>query len=117
MFGDIITDLGGMLTGGLGIAASGNIHPGQTSMFEPVHGSAPKYAGKGVASPIASILSVSMMLEFLGESRAAKRVEDAVAGLLSSGRLPSLGTGSGVPTSKQGDLVLEQMAAPAAAGR
>ena len=117
MFGDIITDLGGMITGGLGIAASGNIHPGQTSMFEPVHGSAPKYAGLGVASPIASILSVSMMLEFLGEGRAAKRVEEAVAGLLSSGRLPSLGTDSGVSTSKQGDLVLEQMAAPAAAGR
>jgi len=117
MFGDIITDLGGMITGGLGIAASGNIHPGRTSMFEPVHGSAPKYAGKGVASPIASILSVSMMLEFLGETRAAKRVEDSVAGLLASGRLPSLGTDSGVSTSKQGDLVLEQMAAPAGAGR
>ena len=117
MFGDILTDLGAMITGGLGIAASGNIHPGKTSMFEPVHGSAPKYAGKGVASPIASVLSVSLLLDFLGEERAARRVEDAVAGLLASGRLPSLGTDSGVSTSKQGDLVLEQMSAPATAGR
>ena len=117
MFGDILTDLGAMITGGLGIAASGNIHPGKTSMFEPVHGSAPKYAGKGVASPIASIMSVSLLLEFLGEKRAARRVEDAVAALLSSGRLPSLGTDSGVSTSRQGDLVLEQLEAPAAAGR
>ena len=117
MFGDILTDLGAMITGGLGIAASGNIHPGKTSMFEPVHGSAPKYAGKGVASPIASVLSVSLLLDFLGEKRAARRVEDAVSGLLASGRLPSLGTDSGVPTSKQGDLVLEQLEAPAAAGR
>jgi 3-isopropylmalate dehydrogenase len=117
MFGDILTDLGAMITGGLGIAASGNIHPGRTSMFEPVHGSAPKYAGKGVASPIASIMSVSLLLDFLGEKRAARRVEDAVAALLASGRLPSLGTDSGVSTSKQGDLVLEQLEAPAPAGR
>ena len=117
MFGDILTDLGAMITGGLGIAASGNIHPGKTSMFEPVHGSAPKHAGKGVASPIASVMSVSLLLEFLGEKRAARRVEDAVAGLLASGRLPSLGTDSGISTSKQGDLVLEQLEAPATAGR
>jgi 3-isopropylmalate dehydrogenase len=114
MFGDILTDLGGMITGGLGIAASGNIHPGRTSMFEPVHGSAPKYAGRNVASPMATILSVSMMLDFLGEKTAAQRVESALANLLSSRRIPSLGTDSGLSTTQQGDLVVEAMESKAA---
>jgi hypothetical protein len=67
MFGDIITDLGAMLQGGMGIAASGNIHPGKTSMFEPIHGSAPKHAGKNVACPLGAVGAVGMMLDFLGE--------------------------------------------------
>ena len=111
LFGDIITDVGAMIQGGLGIAASGNIHPGRVSLFEPIHGSAPKYAGKNVANPIATIMAVSMMLEHLGETRAATRIEDAVAGLLRSRRIPSLGSDSGLSTSEVGDLVLEALEA------
>jgi len=78
MLGDIITDLGAILQGGLGMAGSGNIHPGQTSLFEPVHGSAPYMAGKNKANPIAAILTVAMMLDYLGHRRAADAVEIAV---------------------------------------
>ena len=109
LFGDIITDLGAMLQGGMGIAASGNIHPGQTSMFEPIHGSAPKYAGKNVACPLGSISAVAMMLDFLGEEGAAKRVDDAVAHLLSSGAIPSADTKSGISTSQMGDMVVKEI--------
>jgi len=111
LFGDILTDIGAMIQGGLGIAASGNIHPGRVSLFEPIHGSAPKYAGKNVANPIATIMAVSMMLDHLGESRAAARIEDAVAGLLRSRRIPSLGSDSGLSTTEVGDLVLEALEA------
>jgi 3-isopropylmalate dehydrogenase len=117
MFGDILTDLGAMITGGLGIAASGNIHPGRVSMFEPVHGSAPKYAGKGVASPLATILSVSLLLDHIGEKSAAQRVEGALAGLLASGKIASLGTNSGISTSQAGDWVVEALEAGSAARR
>ena len=78
MFGDIVTDLAAALQGGLGMAASGNIHPGRTSMFEPVHGSAPKYAGKNVANPVGAILSAALMLEYLGLSNEAAAIEAAV---------------------------------------
>jgi len=78
LFGDIITDLGAALQGGLGMAASGNIHPGRTSMFEPVHGSAPAIAGKNVANPMGAILSAAMMLEHLGLKEESKRLEFAV---------------------------------------
>jgi 3-isopropylmalate dehydrogenase len=78
LFGDIITDIGGALQGGLGMAASGNIHPGRTSMFEPVHGSAPPLAGKNVANPIGAILSAALMLETLGRPDDARRIERAV---------------------------------------
>src|SRR2546422_306380 len=71
MFGDILTDLAAMIQGGLGVAASGNIHPGRISLFEPIHGSAPKHAGKNVANPIAAIMAVSMMLDTLGPALAA----------------------------------------------
>src|SRR5512146_489541 len=76
MFGDIITDLAAALQGGLGMAASGNIHPGRTSMFEPVHGSAPPLAGKNVANPMGAILSAAMMLDYLGLSAEAKKMEN-----------------------------------------
>jgi len=109
MFGDILTDLAAMIQGGLGIAASGNIHPGRVSLFEPIHGSAPKYAGKGVANPIATIMAVQMMLDYLGEARAAQRIEEAVAGLLLSKKIPSLGSDSGLSTKQVGDLVLESL--------
>jgi 3-isopropylmalate dehydrogenase len=78
MFGDIVTDLAAALQGGLGMAASGNIHPGKTSMFEPVHGSAPPLAGKNVANPLGAILTVAMMLEHLGLASEAGRIEVAV---------------------------------------
>jgi len=78
MFGDIITDLAAGLQGGLGMAASGNIHPGKTSMFEPVHGSAPQIAGKNVANPFGAILTAAMMLAHLGMAREAARIEAAV---------------------------------------
>ncbi len=107
LFGDIITDLGAMLQGGMGIAASGNLHPGKTSMFEPIHGSAPKYAGKNVACPLGAIMAVSMMLDYLGEKPAAQRIENAVAHLLSSGAIPSTDARSGLSTSRVGDMVVE----------
>ncbi len=78
MFGDIITDLAAALQGGLGMAASGNIHPGRTSMFEPVHGSAPPIAGKNIANPMGAILTAAMMLAHLGLSRESKKIESAV---------------------------------------
>src|SRR6266852_770226 len=78
LFGDIITGLGAALQGGLGLAASGNLHPGKTSMFEPVHGSAPPLAGKNVANPMGAILSAAMMLEYLGLEREAAAIEAAV---------------------------------------
>jgi 3-isopropylmalate dehydrogenase len=109
LFGDIITDLGAMLQGGMGIAASGNIHPGATSMFEPIHGSAPKYAGKNVACPLGAISAVAMMLDFLGEAKAAARVENAVAGLLASGEVPSTDARSGISTSDMGDMVVKKV--------
>jgi len=111
MFGDIFTDLSAMIQGGLGIAASGNLHPGRVSLFEPIHGSAPKYAGQGVANPIATIMAVQMMLDYVGEKSGAARIERAVAGLLSSRRLPSLGTDSGFGTTQIGDLVLGELEA------
>jgi 3-isopropylmalate dehydrogenase len=95
MFGDIITDLGATLQGGMGLAASGNLNPARTapSMFEPVHGSAPDIAGRGIANPIAAILSVAMMLDHLNAPRAAARVRRAVARVLAAGtpRTPDLG--------------------------
>ncbi len=109
IFGDIFTDLGAMVQGGMGIAASGNIHPGQVSMFEPIHGSAPKYKDKNVACPIAAIMAAQMMLDYLGEKKAAAAIEDAVIALLKSGRIKSLDARSGIPTSEMGDLVVVEL--------
>ena len=109
LFGDIITDLGAMLQGGMGIAASGNIHPGQTSMFEPIHGSAPKYAGKNVACPLGAISATGMMLDFFGETAAAKRVDKAIGDLLASGEVPSADAKSGISTSDMGDMVVKRI--------
>jgi len=82
MFGDIVSDLGAQLQGGLGLAASANLNPGHVSMFEPVHGSAPKYAGKNIANPMAAILTVGMMLDDLGFPEEAAKIESAVAGAI-----------------------------------
>src|SRR6266850_256449 len=105
MFGDILTDLGAAIQGGMGIAASGNIHPGRVSMFEPIHGSAPKHAGKNVASPVGAILAGQMLLEHLGEGEAGALIGSAVEELLGSGRLRSTSTDSGIGTKEQGNML------------
>jgi 3-isopropylmalate dehydrogenase len=93
LFGDIITDLGAMLIGGMGIAASGNIHPGKVSMFEGIHGSAPKYKGTDKASPLATILAMGLMLDHIGEAVASRELEAAVANLIQTGAIRSLKAG------------------------
>ncbi len=109
LFGDIITDIGAMLQGGLGIAASGNIHPGQVSLFEPIHGSAPKYTGQDVANPVASIMAVSMMLDHLGHGESAASIEAQVARLIQDNAIKSLSAGV-QKTHEIGDLVAEALA-------
>jgi len=107
MFGDIITDLGAIIQGGMGIAAGGNINPEGVSMFEPIGGSAPKYAGKGVINPMAAISACQMMLEVLGEKRAAQVLEKAIIEVVST-KLKSMSAGKmGYSTSQVGDLVAE----------
>jgi 3-isopropylmalate dehydrogenase len=104
LFGDIITDIGGALQGGLGMAASGNIHPGRTSLFEPVHGSAPPLAGKNVANPIGAILSAALMLETLGWTAEAARVEQAAEAAVHAGETtPDIGGTLG--TTAVGDRI------------
>src|SRR5512140_65325 len=110
MFGDIITDLGAMVQGGMGIAAGGNINPEGTSMFEPIGGSAPKYTDKGVINPLAAICAGQMLLDFLGESDAGKAIEDAVIKLVRE-KIKSLQAGRmGYSTSGVGDLIAERIA-------
>ncbi|MFT7668948.1 MAG: 3-isopropylmalate dehydrogenase [Planctomycetota bacterium] len=114
LFGDIITDLGAMVQGGMGIAASGNIHPGKVSLFEPIHGSAPKHAGKNVASPVAAIMATSMMLDYLGEKTAGKAIEDALRSLLISGQIKGVATADH-KTTEVGDMVVNELSAKAKA--
>lgn len=107
MFGDIITDLGAIIQGGMGVAAGGNINPEGVSMFEPIGGSAPKYTGKNMINPIAAISAAQMMLEELGERRAGKRIEKGVMRVLAND-LKSLSAGAmGHTTSEVGDLVVK----------
>ena len=104
MFGDIITDLGAMIQGGMGVAAGGNINPNGVSMFEPIGGSAPKYRGKGVINPIAAILAAHMMLQVLGEEEAARAVEQSVVRAIA--RMKSMNAGAmGCSTAEVGDMV------------
>jgi len=105
MFGDIITDLGAMIQGGLGVAASGNINPEGVSMFEPIHGSAPKYAGQNKANPLAAISAMQMLLEYVGAKEASARVEKAISDTLAAGRIPDLSAGRCPPTSEIGDMI------------
>jgi 3-isopropylmalate dehydrogenase len=106
MFGDIITDLGAMIQGGMGVAAGGNINPQGVSMFEPIGGSAPKYTGQNVICPMAAIGAVQMLLAEIGEEKAAERVEQAMIKALGSGKIKSLNAGRmGMSTSEMGDLV------------
>lgn len=104
LFGDIITDLGAMVQGGMGVAASGNINPEGVSMFEPIHGSAPKHANTGKASPVAAIAAAGMMLEHLGEEAAGKAVEAAVIAALGSGKVKAV-TGEPGDCQKAGDII------------
>jgi len=105
LFGDIITDLGAMIQGGMGIAAGGNINPKGASMFEPIGGSAPKYTGQNVINPLAAIMAGQMMLQYMGEHSAAERVEKAVVTVLRD-KLKSVAAGKmGYGTSEVGDLV------------
>ncbi len=109
MFGDIITDLGAMIQGGMGIAAGGNINPNGVSMFEPIGGSAPKYTGQGKINPLAAICSGAMMLDELGEHEAALRIEKAVMSV-TDGKLKSLSAGkTGYTTSQIGELVVDAL--------
>ena len=109
MFGDIITDLGAMIQGGLGIAAGGNINPEGVSMFEPIHGSAPKYKGKSNANPVATIFAGAMMLDCLGEVKAAKAIEDATEKILSEGKVRSYDLGGNSSTIEVGDEVIKKL--------
>lgn len=116
LFGDIITDLGAMLIGGMGIASSGNIHPGKVSMFEGIHGSAPKYKGTDKASPLATILAMGLMLDHIGQGEAAKELEAAVAGLIRTGRIRSLKAGDH-RCSELGTMVRDELLARARVSR
>jgi 3-isopropylmalate dehydrogenase len=106
MFGDIITDLGAMIQGGMGIAAGGNINPEGVSMFEPIGGSAPKYTGKNMINPLAAISAAQMLLDVLGEEKASASLEEAIIAALAE--LKGMGAGKmGLTTSEVGDLVVQ----------
>ena len=109
LFGDILTDLSGVVTGSIGLAASANINPEKKfpSMFEPVHGSAPDIAGKGIANPLAAILTVVLLLDHLGESGASLTVRNAVARVLKEGKTMPPDLGGSAKTVDVGDAVLE----------
>ena len=108
LFGDIITDIGGALQGGLGMAASGNIHPGRTSLFEPVHGSAPPLAGKNVANPIGAILSMALLLETLGAREESKTIEAAVLASVKEGQTTT-DIGGSLGTREAGDWIARKI--------
>ena len=109
MFGDIITDLGAMIQGGMGIAAGGNLNPEGVSMFEPIGGSAPKYTGLNVINPLAAICAAGMMLETLGETKAAAMIEKSVMTVTST-KMKSMAAGKmGYSTQEVGDLVVKYL--------
>lgn len=108
--GDIITDLGAAIQGGLGLAASGNLNPQGVSMFEPIHGSAPRYRGQGKINPIAAIAAAGMMLDHVGETHAAQLVENAIVNILASGKIKDLAAGKmGYTTSEVGDMIANEV--------
>jgi 3-isopropylmalate dehydrogenase len=108
MFGDIVTDLGAALQGGLGVAASGNIHPHRVSLFEPIHGSAPKYAGKDVANPIGAILTAAMMLDYIGLGEPAADIERAVTETILAGETTH-DLGGSLGTKAAAEAVLQRL--------
>ncbi len=109
MFGDIITDLGAIIQGGLGVAAGGNINPEGISMFEPIHGSAPDIAGKNMANPVATILAGAMMLDFLGENEMALSIERAVEKVLKEGKIKSPDFGGKATTMEVGEEIIKKL--------
>ena len=109
MFGDIITDLGAMIQGGLGLAPGGNINPDGVSMFEPIHGSAPKYKGKGVSNPIATIWAGAMLLESVGEKSASEKVINAIETVLREGKVRTYDLGGNSKMSEVGDAIVSAM--------
>lgn len=111
LFGDIITDLGAAIQGGMGVAAGGNINPEKIypSMFEPIHGSAPKYKGKNMANPIATIYAGAMMLEFLGAEKEARVVMDAVQAVLQEGKMRTYDMGGRSTTKEVGSAVADRI--------
>jgi 3-isopropylmalate dehydrogenase len=111
LFGDIITDLGAQLQGGIGLAASGNLHPGKVSLFEPVHGSAPTLVGKNVANPLAAILSAGMMLTHLGHATLEQELQDAVKQCLMDGHVTAE-LGGSLSTQAVTDALLETLSSP-----
>ena len=108
LFGDILTDLGAAIQGGLGLAASGNIHPGKVSLFEPVHGSAPPLAGKGIANPIGAILTSAMMLEYLGFHTLSDEIEEAVRSAVSANETTG-DLGGGLSTEQAGSAIIARL--------
>ncbi|HEY0727802.1 MAG TPA: 3-isopropylmalate dehydrogenase [Pyrinomonadaceae bacterium] len=108
LFGDILTDLGAAIQGGLGLAASGNIHPGKVSLFEPVHGSAPPLAGKGIANPIGAILTSAMMLEYLGFQTLSDEIEEAVRGAVSA-KETTQDLGGELSTEQAGNAIIARL--------
>ncbi len=110
LFGDIITDIGAMIQGGMGVAASANIHPGQMGLFEPIHGSFPRATGKNIANPLATVAAVALMLDYLELKEAAEAVDGAIAGLLRSGTVTSLKAGVH-PTDQLGQMVVDRLVA------
>jgi tartrate dehydrogenase/decarboxylase/D-malate dehydrogenase len=111
MFGDIITDLGAMIQGGLGLAPGGNINPEGVSMFEPIHGSAPKYKGKNVSNPIATIWAGALLLANIGEKRASDRVIEAIESILKDGKVRTYDLGGSSKTSEVGDAIAQRIRA------
>lgn len=108
LLGDVLSDLGAQLAGGLGLAASGNIHPERFGLFEPVHGSAPDIAGRGVANPMAAILSGAMLCDYLGLVEPARRIEAAVAAAVAAGET-TVDLGGGLSTAQVGDVVCQRL--------
>ncbi len=109
MFGDIITDLGAMIQGGLGLAPGGNINPDGVSMFEPIHGSAPKYAGKNIANPIATIWAGAMMLDEIGEEQSSDNIISAIQDVLKEGKIRTKDLGGSSSTSDMGNAIVKRI--------
>jgi 3-isopropylmalate dehydrogenase len=105
LFGDIVTDLAAAISGGMGLAPGANINPEGTSMFEPIHGSAPKYTGQNIANPIATIWAGALMLDYLGEPKAAQRITRAIENILKAGKIRTRDLGGPAKTAEMGDAI------------